>query len=59
MSVFQSKFRVTSLTPARLTEWTSRRPRRTPTASSTGRVMRASTSSGAVSGKSVWMVMLG
>ena len=54
MSLPQSNSRVTSLIPARLTEWMVVRPRNTPTTSSTGRVTRFSTSCGAVSGNSVW-----
>ena len=56
MSAPQSNSSVTSETPGRETEWTVRSPRSTPTASSTGRVTRFSTSAGAVSGKSVWTV---
>ncbi len=54
MSLPQANSSVTSEIPARLTEWIVSSPRRTPTASSMGRVTRFSTSCGAVSGNSVW-----
>ncbi len=59
MSESQSNSSVTSDTPGRDTEWIDFKPRNTPTASSTGRVTRFSTSCGAVSGKSVWTVIEG
>ncbi len=59
MSAPHSNSRVTSLMPARDTECTVCSPRSTPTASSTGRVTRFSTSWGAVSGNSVCTVIEG
>jgi len=59
MSASHSNSRITSDCPGRDTEWMDCRPRSTPTASSTGRVTRFSTSCGAVSGKSVCTVIDG
>ncbi len=59
MSVPQPNSRVICEIPDWLTEWTLRSPGTTPTASSSGRVTRFSTSTGAVFGKSVWTVRLG
>ena len=59
IGVSQVNSRTTSLTPARLIEETRRRPPTTPSASSTGRLMSFSTSSGAAPGYSVRTVRVG
>ena len=59
MSAPHSNSSVTSETPGRETEWIARSPFSTPTVSSIGRVIRFSTSAGAVSGNSVWTVRVG
>ncbi|MBK7703731.1 MAG: hypothetical protein IPI34_13030 [bacterium] len=59
MSVPQPNSSVICDSPLWLMEWTRRRPGTTPTASSSGRVTRFSTSAGAVLGNSVCSVTLG
>ena len=59
MSVSQANSSTTSLMPARLMLLSLRRPAMTPSASSMGRLMSFSTSSGAAPGYSVRTVSVG